>query len=274
MQFAILTDAHCVPTGETLFGLDSLATLRAAVERLNGDHPGLEFVVLLGDLTNAGDPDAYAGIAEALAPLSAPVIPMVGNHDLRAPFRDALPMADRDPNGFVQALRVFDDASVLTRDTLHEGEPTSASYLCQDRLASLEASLNDAPADRPLMLFQHHPPFDTGIPRMDRIRLRNAEEEWEVIARSRRPDYLFIGHVHRPISGLWHGIPFQVQRALAHQVALDFVNTDGVVGSYQAPEYSVVTVGAEGIVVHQAPVFPPEPSFNLRDPAAQRRSLV
>ena len=269
MQFAILTDSHCVAPGETLYGLDALANLAAAVDRLNRHHPGLDFVVLLGDLTQRGEAEAYSGIADAIAPLRAPVIPMVGNHDARNAFRAALPGADRDPNGFVQALRVFDDASVLTLDTLDEGAPTSAGYLCADRLAFLETSLAEAPADRPLLLFQHHPPFETGIPAMDGIRLRNPDEEWAVIARTRCPDYLFIGHLHRPISGLWHGIPFHIQRGLAHQVALDFENTEGVNGSFEGPDYALVRVGPEGIVIHQHPVFPPGPTYDLHDPAAQ-----
>jgi hypothetical protein len=49
---------------------------------------------------------------------------------------------------------------------------------------------------------------------MDGIKLANPEAEWDVIARTRKPDYLFMGHLHRPISGIWRGIPFHIQRVL------------------------------------------------------------
>ena len=77
---------------------------------------------------------------------------------------------------------------------------------------------------------------------MDTIRLANPQAEWDVIARTRRPDYLFMGHLHRPISGLWNGIPFHIQRALAHQVAFDFMTEGHIPGPHEAPDYSLVSV--------------------------------
>jgi 3',5'-cyclic AMP phosphodiesterase CpdA len=185
-------------------------------------------------------------------------------------LREALPQADRDPGGFVQALRVFDDASILALDTLDEDGGTSAGYLCEERLLFMEQSLDEAPADRPLLMFQHHPPFDTGLPAMDRIKLGNPDEEWAVIARTRRPDYLFLGHVHRPISGLWRGIPFHIQRGVSHQVAFDFENKDGITGSYEGPDYALVEAGPDGVVIHQRPFLFEGPRFLTGDKAAQR----
>ena len=270
MKFVIITDPHFVPEGETLFGLDPRANLARAVEVINRDHPDIALVILLGDLTQRGERAAYASIAATLAPLNAPLILLTGNHDSREMLREALPQTDRDPGGFVQALRVFDDASILTLDTLDEDGGTSAGYLCEERLLFMEQSLDEAPADRPLLMFQHHPPFDTGLPAMDRIKLRNPDEEWAVIARTRRPDYLFLGHVHRPISGLWRGIPFHIQRGVSHQVAFDFENKDGITGSYEGPDYVLVEAGPDGVVIHQRPFLFEGPRFLTGDKAAQR----
>jgi Icc protein len=270
MKFVILTDPHFVPPGQLLFGLDPQAHLAWAVEVINRDHPDIAFVVLLGDLTNRGEAAAYASIAETLEPLNAPLIPLTGNHDSRGPFCEAVPRVDRDANGFIQALRVFDAASILTLDTLDEAGGTSAGVLCQDRLAFLESALAEVPADRPLLVFQHHPPFDTGLKAMDRIKLRNPDDEWAVFERTRRPDYLFMGHVHRPISGLWRGVPFHIQRGVSHQVGFDFKNIDGIPGSYEEPDYALVEVGAEGVVIHQRPFLFEGPRFSLHDKAAQQ----
>lgn len=270
MKFAILTDPHFVPPGQLLYGLDPRANLARAVEVINRDHPDIAFVILLGDLTHRGEREAYASVARTLAPLHASLFPLTGNHDLRALLCEALPQAERDAGGFVQALRVFDTASIVTLDTLDEGGGTSAGYLCSERLSFLEQSLAEAPADRPLLLFQHHPPFDTGLEAMDRIKLRNPEDEWAVFERSRRPDYLFMGHVHRPIAGLWRGIPFHIQRGVSHQVGFDFENTDGIPGSYEEPDYALVEVGPDGVVIHQRPFLFQGPRFSLHDQAAQR----
>jgi 3',5'-cyclic AMP phosphodiesterase CpdA len=274
MKFVILTDPHFVPKGELLFGLDPQANLARAVEVINRDHPDIALVILLGDLTHRGERDAYASIAETLAPLNAPLIPLTGNHDLRALLCEALPQADCDTGGFVQALRVFDTASILTLDTLDEGGGSSAGFLCPARLSFLEQALNEAPADRPLLMFQHHPPFDTGIKAMDRIKLANPEDAWAVIARTRRPDYLFMGHVHRPITGLWRGIPFHVQRGVSHQVGFEFENVDGITGSYEGPDYALVEVGAGGIVIHQRQFLFEGPRFLLHDKVAQRAAWL
>ena len=125
-----------------------------------------------------------------------------------------------------------------------------------------------APADRPLLLFQHHPPFDTGLRYMDGIKLANPEAEWDVIARTRKPDYLFMGHLHRPISGIWRGIPFHIQRALSHQVAFDLETADHIPGSHELPDYSHVTVGAGQVVIHQCSFLYDGPLFSLQDRAA------
>jgi 3',5'-cyclic AMP phosphodiesterase CpdA len=270
MKFVILTDFHFVPEGETLFGLDPRANLARAVGMINRDHPDIDLVILLGDLTQRGEPAAYASIAETLAPLKAPLVPMTGNHDARGPLREALPRADRDPGGFVQGLRVFEDASILTLDTLDEEGGSSSGYLCPARLSFLEQSLDEAPADRPLLMFQHHPPFDVGLEAMDRIKLKNPEEEWAAIARTRRPDYLFMGHVHRPIAGLWRGIPFHIQRGVAHQVAFEFEFNEGVPGCYEEPDYALVEAGPDGVVIHQRPFTYDGPRFLTGDKVAQR----
>jgi 3',5'-cyclic AMP phosphodiesterase CpdA len=270
MKFVILTDPHFVPPGELLFGLDPRANLARAVEVINRDHADIAFVILLGDLTNRGEAAAYASVAETLEPLNAPLIPLTGNHDSRVRLCEALPQTDRDANGFIQALRVFGAASILTLDTLDETGGTSAGVLCPDRLAFLERALVEAPADRPLLVFQHHPPFDTGLKAMDRIKLRNPEDEWAIFERSRRPDYLFIGHLHRPISGSWRGIPFHIQRGVSHQVGFDLENIDEIPGSYEEPDYALIAVGPDGIVIHQRPFLFEGPRFSLHDAAAQR----
>lgn len=271
MRFLILSDLHLVPPGQPLYGLDPLANLACAVELIVREHADAAFLVLMGDLTHAGDPAAYAALTEALKPLRMPVIPLTGNHDTRAGVAAAFPEAPRDPHGFIEALHVFPDASLLTLDTLDEASGEADGGLCPARLAFLGRALDEAPADRPLLLLQHHPPMELALPGMDRIRLRNPEEEWAVIARTRRPDYLICGHVHRPVAGVWRAIPFHIQRGLAHQVAFGPVGPEeGNHGTHEGPDLGIVEIGPGGICVHQRPILYDGPVFRLRDPAAAR----
>lgn len=268
MKFVILTDTHFVEPGRLLYGLDPADRLAAAVKVINRDHPDIAFVIVTGDLAHWGQAAAYAGLRKVLAGLAAPFILMMGNHDRRAPLRAAFPDVDDDGNGFVQSIRHFPAATVITLDTADEESRTHAGLLCPARLDFLDRALAEAATDRPVLVFQHHPPFDTGLPSLDRIRLQNPEALWAVFARRRRPDHMFFGHVHRPIAGTWRGVPFHIQRATSHQVAFDLVSTE-IPGTLEQPDYSLVGVTREAIVIHQRPFLYDGPTYWLHDKAAQ-----
>lgn len=269
MSFVILTDTHFVPAGTTLYALDPASRLRAALAVVERDHPDARFIIITGDLAHWGERAAYESLRDVLADAPLPVHLMLGNHDKRRPFREVFPDADDDGSGYVQAVRIFETFSMITLDTLDEHGPTHAGLLCPARLGFLEEALAQVPADRPLLLFQHHPPFDTGLPHMDRIKLRNGAEELSVFSRIRRPDYLFMGHIHRPLAGVWNGIAFHIQRALMHQVAFDLRSESRIPGTHELPDYGFVTVRDGTLVVHQNSFLYAGPRFWLDDPAAQ-----
>ncbi|MCR8550301.1 phosphodiesterase [Salipiger sp. P9] len=268
LRFAILTDLHFVPEGQTLYGFDPRACLARALAFLK-TLPRVDFLLIAGDLADRGEPGAYDSLRKALADLPVPVIFMLGNHDSRGAFRAAFPDAPNDGNGFVQGLHVYDQASLITLDTLDEDEPGHHGRLCAQRLAFLETALREAPADRPVLLFQHHPPMDLSIPPMDAIRLRDEDAELAAFARAgRRPDYLFMGHIHRPITGLWRGIPYHVQRALMHQVHHAFDQPGRIMGAVEAPDLAYVTVAGGDLLIHDCSFTYDGPVFDLESPEA------
>lgn len=269
MKFVIVTDTHFVPAGCTLYGIDPAQRLSAALATIARDHRDIAFIMITGDLAHWGQREAYEQLRSVLAHAHVPVHMMMGNHDRRAPFRSVFPQADDDGHGFVQSLRIEAQFTMITLDTLDEDGPTHAGFLCGKRMAFLQDALKAAPSDRPLLLFEHHPPFDTGLPHMDRIQLRNGADELALLTQVRKPDYMFMGHIHRPISGVWHSIPFHIQRALAHQVAFDLTTPDRIPGSLEAPDYALVEVREGQIVIHQRSFLYGGPAFWLDDKAAQ-----
>ena len=134
MKFVILTDTHFVPRGRKLYGLDPAERLAVAVEKINATHKDISFVIVTGDLAHWGEQAAYASLAGVLGALDAPTILMMGNHDKREAFRSEFAGADRDANGFVQGVHIFDAATVVTLDTLNEDTPDHAGILCEARL--------------------------------------------------------------------------------------------------------------------------------------------
>ena len=252
MDFIHLTDLHVLPPGETNYGLDPAARLRLAVADIAARHgPGgaapAAFAVVTGDLTHHGQPAAYAVLRDILAGLPMPCHLMLGNHDERDAFRAALPQAPVDAAGFVQQAFDTPAGRFILLDTTAPG--THAGALCADRLDWLRARLDES--DGSVFLFMHHPPMPVGIARMDAIPLRDAATLWDVLEPHRgRIRHLFHGHLHRPLGGSWHGIPFTSLRGTAHQVALDLSERETVPGSHEPPAYALVRVTADAVVVH------------------------
>jgi 3',5'-cyclic AMP phosphodiesterase CpdA len=251
--FLHLTDLHVTPEGApTLYGLDPGERLARAVEDIARRHgpagaAPAAFAVVTGDLTHHGEAAAYARLRGILAGLPCPVHLLLGNHDERDAFRAAFPEAPVDADGFVQQAVATPVGRCLMLDTKAPG--THAGRLCAKRLDWLAARL--AEEDGPVLLFLHHPPYKVGIAEMDRIPLLDGEALWEVLAPHRmRIRHLFHGHLHRPLSGSWRGIPTSSLRGTAHQVALDFDELPTVPGSHEPPAYALVRATREDIVVH------------------------
>lgn len=267
MKFVILTDTHLVSAGRRLYALDPAERLARAIDVINRDHADIAFILICGDLVHHGDVAAYELLGETLGPARVPVKLMMGNHDRRGSLRTVFDRAHDDGNGFVQWAETFPACSIIALDTLDEEGQGDAGLLCEARLDFLRGALLAAPTDRPLLLFQHHPPFDVGLPSLDEIKLKNGAAEWAVMTQTRVPDYLFIGHVHRPINGLWQGIPFHIQRALAHQVDFDF-QAEAIPGTHELPDYSLVMVDDGQITIHTRSFLYEGPRYSLLDPEA------
>ncbi|NNE81682.1 MAG: phosphodiesterase [Silicimonas sp.] len=246
MKFIHLTDTH-VSTG-ALHGSDPLARLEGAVASINAEHGDAEFVVVTGDLVDAGDLPSYVAFRERIGALKMPVHLMVGNHDRTPALVEAFPDVPRDDSGAVQCSISTSEGRFILLDTLRPG--TDAGTLNAARRNWLRKELEAD--DQPVFLFMHHPPFPIGIPGLDVIALEEPELFYDVVAPHKsRIRHLFFGHVHRAIWGTWRGIPFSCMRGLNHQVALELGGPeDKVTGSKEPPAYGVVLVGQDQVTVH------------------------
>ena len=185
MLMAQITDTHIKPEGVLAYGrVDTAPYLARAVEHLVALKPRPDLVLATGDLVDSGRPDEYRRLHDLLAPLPMPVYLIPGNHD----DRDALAAAFADHaymprgGGFIQYVVEGYPVRLIALDTLVAGEV--GGLLCAERLGWLAARLAEAP-DRPTVIFMHHPPFDTGIARMDAHGLANARKFADVVGRHR-----------------------------------------------------------------------------------------
>jgi 3',5'-cyclic AMP phosphodiesterase CpdA len=247
MKIVQVTDTHLVGAGQSVYGIDPRARLDACFADINARHGDAAFCVLSGDLTDRGEAGAYRELRHALSALRVPYHVMIGNHDSRQTLLEVLPETPADPNGFLQCALDTPAGRVLLLDTVEAGRHAGA--YCEARADWLAARLDEA-GDGPVYIFMHHPPFDIGIPSLDRIRLADPAAFVRAIEGRRNLRHIFFGHVHRPVSGSWRGIPFSALRGTAHQVALDLHTESPIPKTREPPAYAVILLAAERTVVH------------------------
>jgi Icc protein len=242
-----ITDFHLVAPGASLWGLDPHDRLGRCLEDIATWHGDAAFCVMSGDLTNKGEPRAYAWLAERIARFPIKTFLMVGNHDERSAFMQAFPDAGQDRSGFIQYAHETPEGVFLFLDTLKG--PVSEGAYCAARREWLAEQLAKY-RERPVWVFMHHPPLDVGIPYMDRIKLEEPEAFAEVLSAHDDIRHIFFGHVHRAAYVSWRGIPCTCLPGTNHQIPLDRETIGGVSYSVEPPMYGVVLIGDGQTTVH------------------------
>ncbi|MFQ5995118.1 MAG: phosphodiesterase [Acidiferrobacterales bacterium] len=247
MKFVQITDTHIVPPGEKLYDLDTRERLEACIADINANHRDAELCIITGDLANHGQLAAYENLKQALIYLELPYHLLIGNHDHRDNFKKVFNDVPCDENGFVQSVLDTAAGCFILLDSVEHGERWGS--FCEQRAAWLRTQLDKA-RQAPVYLFIHHPPFEIGIPSLDYIRLRDPSYLREAVKQHRNIKHLFLGHVHRPISGSWFGVPYSMLRSTSHQVCFDFEVVNPVPKSHEPPAYAVVLLNDDTVVVH------------------------
>ena len=231
-----------------LHGLDPHERLEACIDDINRNHADAELCVITGDLAQSGQPKAYRDLRDCLSKLKLPYHLMIGNHDRREQALETFPDIPVDPNGFLQTSFDTSAGRFVLLDTVEQGKGWG-SY-CQKRVDWLRQTLA-ASRNQPVYLFMHHPPFHVGLNCVDRIGLgADGDRIGEILSDYDNIRHLFFGHVHRPISGSWQGIPFSTLRGINHQVPFDFDAVEVVPKSHEPPAYAVIFLEEGQTTIH------------------------
>ncbi|MDJ0629974.1 MAG: phosphodiesterase [Rhodobacter sp.] len=256
MKFIHVSDPHLVRPGEMLHGLDPADRLSACLDDIARWHGDAAFAVITGDLTDDGAPETYGWLKNRLSDFPLRCFLILGNHDDRGVFLSVFDGHPTDGNGFVQHRHDTDEAALLFLDTVKAG--SAAGAYCSARAGWLARQFDDI-GDRPSIVFLHHPPFDIGLPRMDRLRLLDEAALAGALAYGRNVRHLFFGHVHRHLYVNWRGLPCTCLPGTSHQVPVTRKAT-GSSYSAEPPAYGIVEIGSDQITVnadaflHRAPL--------------------
>ncbi|QTX04493.1 phosphodiesterase [Agromyces archimandritae] len=215
-----LSDTHFLAGGAPLSGtVDTESSLDRAVRQLERLAGGVDAIVVTGDVTDLGEPDAYRRVRARLEPLAgrlgARIVWVMGNHDERGAFRAGLldgPAVD-DP---VDTVADVDGLRIVALDSTvpgyHHGE------LSDDRLAWLDEVLTE-PAPSGTVIAMHHAPLPTPLGIMDILELRDQDAFAEVV-RGRDVRAILGGHLHYATNGTFAGIPVAVAGAVSYTMDL------------------------------------------------------
>jgi 3',5'-cyclic-AMP phosphodiesterase len=193
-------------------------------------------VLLTGDLTETGDPQAYARLRELLAPLTVPVHPIPGNHDDRDALREAF--ADHPgvaaSRGHVRYAAECGELRLVMCDTLLPG--SDGGRMDEERRSWLAEALEE---ERPTLVAMHHPPIRTGIPEFDAIGLPAGDIDALAGLLRGRAHVLRVvsGHIHRVVTSAIGRVPVVVGPSAWRQAVLDLRTGAPIVLGDDPPGY-------------------------------------
>lgn len=222
MLIAQITDIHIGfdPGNREEF---NMIRLRAVLARLAEGPNRPDLLLASGDLTEFGDSESYARLADALAACPFQVHVMAGNHDDRDALRNVFPNTPQE-NGFLHHVIALDGLRLIVLDTLEPGR--HGGGFCLPRAAWLNARL-DEDRQTPSLIAMHHPPFESGIAWLD----GSDDEPWMArfgacVAGRSNVVGIICGHLHRTIHTLWNGHGVTVCPSTAPAVGLDLRPVD------------------------------------------------
>lgn len=221
MLIAQISDCHVVDRG-ALFAdrVDSGAALRAAIATINELPTPPDLVMLTGDLVNDGTTEQYDHLVEILGELSAPVLPIPGNHDDRQELRSRFPsvLPDGGPDDPIDLVQDVGSIRVVALDTTIPGRHDGA--VTERQLVWLDEQLGAAP-ECPTIVAQHHPPISSGMASMDETSgFRDGAREADVICRHGHVEAVVSGHLHRSFQRKYAGTISITCPSTASQLAL------------------------------------------------------
>lgn len=246
MKFIHLTDTHLLKDRELFHGFDTQQRFELCVRSIKENHSDAHCIIVTGDLTERGEPEAYQFFNEQISTTGLPVYSILGNHDDRGSYGSQFPDVSQNSSGFVQSAIETPAGVFLLLDTKLDG--SDAGTYCVSRQQWLLKQLKKF-SSAPVYLFMHHPPFDLHLPGIDKIGLDEKEAFSSVISTHENVRHIFFGHAHRPVCGNWRGISFSSMSGTNHQSPLDFKGM-GNMDVVDNPEYAIVFIGDDQITVH------------------------
>jgi len=96
----------------------------------------------------------------------------------------------------------------------------------------------------------HHPPIKSGIPIMGKMNFLSHNKLKNLLIKNSNIKYLFFGHIHRIITGLWSGIPYFGIRGTNHQLSLKHSVKHQYTTNEEKPAFGIIDINGKDIVIN------------------------
>ena len=253
---AHLSDTHLTAAGvrynQVLDADAALARAAAVLRAAQADGRRFDAVVLSGDLTDTGDPDAYRRLREAVEPLDVPVFYATGNHDVRAEFHRSLlgsVLEDADDDPVMQVHRVG-GLRIIVLDSTVPG--AGQGRLTGEHLAELTVELAEPAADGTIVVL-HHAPLPPPSPLLSYFAMETASRHALARAVAGTDVRLILaGHHHLAQSGMLGNVPVAVAASTA--IRTDPLAPDDHERTWASGAFNLVQVYPDTITVSVIPV--------------------
>lgn len=181
-----ITDCHLGENaGETLLGMDTDHSLDHVLALVASRHPEIDLLVVSGDLSSDGAPQAYDRLLPKLRGLAKAIVCLPGNHD------DTQVMHRHLDAALMPSHTQLGDWQLLFLNSAVSGEV--GGHLSHDQLELCRQHLDG----RPSLIFVHHHLQPMGAEWLDEQLIDNGEALFDVL--DQRPGVAAIvsGHVHQ-----------------------------------------------------------------------------
>ncbi|MEG3130846.1 metallophosphoesterase [Pantoea cypripedii] len=199
MLIAQVSDIHASPDNDNLSRFDRVLAWLA--------HLNPDILVLTGDLIDEQWHEGYRLIADRLHQQAYPWLLLPGNADDRQQMRAVWGEHGWAADASGDSLHFTHQIGELRLIGLDSTLENQTSGDVSGHLAWLEKQFSDA-GDTPSLLFLHHHVFASGIPTLDKTMSQGSGALAALVRHV--PHHLLAitsGHVHRPIAGIFAGIP-------------------------------------------------------------------
>ena len=194
-----LSDSHLFAEADgELLGMKTRDSLKAVVDLVLAEQPGIDLVLATGDLSQDGTVESYQAFRDQSARIQAPKRWLPGNHDELREMTIAAQQSD-----FMEPVVDVGNWRVTLLDSSISG--SVPGYLEDKQLQLLAQALSEAPQRHHLICLHHHP-VPIGAAWMEPIGLRNPDALFAVLERFPQTRALLWGHVHQVFDQSRNGV--------------------------------------------------------------------